>query len=518
VLPQGQLSYQDIHAVPADFGAQWGKALQKFGKQGMAAGNTLENEAAALQQIVNETNVNDAYANRFDPAMRQKYSDFLKLRGKDAGAAFSDYRQQILDLARETGESLPNPAQQGLFDQISRPRISADLDGMARHAASQTVAWQNDTTGAMSDLYSRRIVDCRNDFDKVAGPAGLIQDIRLTNQAQSDLMGQDKAVADRNAAAAIDKGLSDAVLTEAQINPDGAKLLYDRYSPYMSSDDVRQHVLDHLLPALRQANSAAVYKDVTAKFDLTNPDTDVDAAVKWVMDPANYQDRLADPDQRSDVAKAVRGEWNRINQVRKENQVAADNSFVDALARRQIAGLQLQTWKDPKTGLPPSDNILRAAIDRDANPGPQPPPGDNDALTILVDHISAKRMPDPGPINEAWLRNLITDDSLKDLTFLYGAYHDPALSRWYEDARAAFDARFGTQPPQAVPPLAGSDTAPAAPDTQAGGPTALLPGYLVGLDQTVREQNLRNLQIRDTADRMLQDLDSTYTEPPPRSQ
>jgi hypothetical protein len=58
----------------------------------------------------------------------------------------------------------------------------------------------------------------------------------------------------------------------------------------MSSDEVRQHVLDNLLPAVRQEQNAAVYKDVLNRFNLTGPDSDssnISDAIDWIKDPEN---------------------------------------------------------------------------------------------------------------------------------------------------------------------------------------------------------------------------------------
>ena len=77
VLPQGQLAYQDIHATPAEFGWQVAKTLQTIGK--MSA-----KDAILEQKNLNKVNVDDQYANQFDPAARSIYEEYLTLKGKDA--------------------------------------------------------------------------------------------------------------------------------------------------------------------------------------------------------------------------------------------------------------------------------------------------------------------------------------------------------------------------------------------------------------------------------------------------
>ena len=506
ILPQGRLAYQDIRATPESFGGQVGQTLQNTGR-------ILEKNAISRQELLNKVNVNDVYATQFDPAARAIYEEFLTLRGKDAAVGFPAYQQKMQNLAADIREGLPNDMQRMRFDEMARHRTQINLDAMARHQASQTNQWIDQTGDAMAQTLSKRITDERYDFDYVAGPEGLIQNIKNLYASYVRVTGQDPAASGLKAGAAIDKGLSDAVLTEAQINPAGAKMLYGRYAPYLSSDGVRQHVLDNLLPAVRKEQNTAVYNDLMTRFNLTDPDSDVGAATSWVMDPNNYKGRVADLSQRNDIAKAIQGEWNRVRQVQKDNQSSVDSNFTDAVARRQIAGLQLQTWKDPKTGLPPSSDILQAAMEHDANPV-QPGVSDRDTLARLASDISNRRMNDPGPINQAYLRNLIANQDFRNLTGLYDTYRDPAKSRWFDYARDAFFARFGGPTPPSSEAGGFESGRGASPPPESNGLSAgamtLFPRYLTDLDQAVREQNLKGMQIRDAADKMLQDLDRTY--------
>ena len=120
----------------------------------------------------------------------------------------------------------------------------------------------------------------------------------------------------------------------------------------------------------------------------------------------------------------------------------------------------------------------------------------------------------PGPINQAYLQNLISNRDFRDLSGLYDTCRDPAKSRWFDYARDAFFARFGGPAPpssEAGASNSGPAASPAAASNGAGASaTPLFPRYLLDLDQAVREQNLKGMQIRDAADRILKDLDRTY--------
>ncbi len=177
VMPQGQLAYNTIgRATPEAFGGQVGATLQQ-------TGNMLEQHAVVRQQLANETNVNDVYANQFSPAAREIYQNYMKLEGKDAEAQFPDFQQQMNDLRTQIRSGLPNTMQQKAFDAASTRRVEADLDGMARYGAAQTKAWEwNTHTAVMADLVSeaeanwnnpQRLQDVRDRMDDETAGYGL---------------------------------------------------------------------------------------------------------------------------------------------------------------------------------------------------------------------------------------------------------------------------------------------------------------------------------------------------------
>jgi hypothetical protein len=136
--------YFDIKASPEMFGGQVGATLQQ-------AGGMLERHAVERQQLANETNVNDVYANQFSPQFRAIRDQFLKLEGKDAEAQFPAYEAQMNDLRAQYRAALPNDMQRMMFDVRSTRRAELELDGMARYAVQQTKAWQWNTHRAVID-------------------------------------------------------------------------------------------------------------------------------------------------------------------------------------------------------------------------------------------------------------------------------------------------------------------------------------------------------------------------------
>ena len=506
VLPAGQLAYQQNHATPDEFGARMARTLE-------LAGRRLERDA--LKRI-DETNVNDLFANQFDPAFRGIYKNFLNLGGKEAAEQLPAVRQQMMDLTGQFSEALPNDYQRSLFNQMSNGRMNSDLSGLARHAAASLDQWKIDTAGAISDAAARRIGDNIYDFDKVAGPDGLINGIRRMSEAGSGVTGEDRPVSGLRAAGSIDKGLSDAILNEAQSNPTGAKLLYDQYQQFFSSDAVRDHVLGNLSPILSNAFKTDAFNDTIAKFGAVGPPAgaaaasggvplDPDAAhgsalngaTAHVMDLSNYPD--LDPDQRSEVARAVRAELNQQSRTRDDSQKAANDNLQVGAISGSITPEQLLSWRDPKTGLPASPQTINDVGEWLANPI-RAANSNPDALAGLAKDIAWRRLPDATPINDAFRSGDISQADWMHMRDVLETASDPSKSRWFDYAKTAFNARYRR------PCLANWRKSPAR--------RRFFPSYLMDLNGAYATTDLKGDTVRDLTNKMLNDVNNLL--PPPR--
>ena len=94
-------------------------------------------------------------------------------------------------------------------------------------------------------------------------------------------------------------------------------------------------------------------------------------------------------------------------------------------------------------------------------------------------------------VNEGYLRNLITDRDYRDLADLSDTYLDPAKSRWFDYARGAFYSHFS------------DSSEPSGVNSEA---MKLFPACLMGLNGAVRDEDLKGSEIRDLANKMLDDF------------
>jgi hypothetical protein len=484
VAPQGQLQPNQIDkASPADFGGQVGQALDQ-------AGNMMEQHAVARQQIINAAAVDDVYANKFNPAFRAIYMDYYKLQGKDAEAAFPAVQKQMQDLANETAASLDNPMQQKAFNEIARRRMASDLDGMARYAAQQTNSWINQTTDAMGNVYSTRILDNRQDPGAVAG---YIENIKNLYAAQGQNSGTPKAIYEAKAAQVIDSALQNAILTEAgdpakgiQGNPANAENLYNQYQQFLSGDQAKQHAQAMYVPKLEEQRVNTVYTDLSSKFNPADPNVNPQDALNYIRDPKNYAGQITDA-QRTTVANTFLGDWHRAGEIQKTNQSLADNSFVDAINKGQIAAAdQFNAWKDPTTGLPASPKLVQSAIDRSLR-GASSNPANRQTLVDLSDAVSNRGLTDSAPINQAYLDGKIDKTERTALLGLQDKMQHPERDPWFKQAEQMYKDRYG----------AGNADA-----------HALYPQFINNLQQNIQEQGLKGHQIYEMAQKMLEPVDN----------
>jgi hypothetical protein len=225
--------------------------------------------------------------------------------------------------------------QQKIFNEIARRRMASDLDGMARYAAQQTNAWVGQTTEAMGGVYSTRIVDNRNDPNKVDA---FLKNIDQLYASRGQVSGQSAATYTLQAANVKNQAINQAITTELQIDPGNAQNLYNQYSQYLSDDNVRAKIQKTMQPVVQQAQEDYAYKYAKGKFNLSSdsPKAEYDNAFAYVMNPDNSKELGIDgPDARNRVASTIYTEGNRFEQARNQQQADIDSDWMN----KGIAGM-----------------------------------------------------------------------------------------------------------------------------------------------------------------------------------
>jgi hypothetical protein len=490
VMPQGRLEPERLDVNPNEFGAQVGQAVERLGATAEQAGNMLAQHAVERQKLLNAANVDDVYANQFDPAFRQKYMDFLKLKGKDAEAAFPQFQQEMHDLLTETAQSLPNQMQQHTFNEVARRRMMSDLDGMARHAAAETNSWIGQTTEATGGVYMNRIVDNRNDPNKVAG---FVNSINNLYSAQGQITDQDPVVYNAKAANVIDSGISRAINTELELSPENAQNLLDQYGKFLSNDGVRADLANRIQPKLQVKQEQDVYGYVYNLYGIGNPDSNINDAISAVMDPNQFT-HLSNQ-QRNEIAHTISAEWNRTRQVRNDEQKTVNEGFEDGVLKGTIPPRQIINYVDPKTGIAPDaktrENVLSNWVPKLDHLG-ELKKSDPGTLTDLTDAVSDRLLLDRGPINDAYANGHITEADWKNLRNTQDIMQDKSKTRWWTEVDQLYKSRYQDN--------LGNWASPEA--------RMLYPQFISNLDDAIREQNLKGHQVIEMANKMLEPVDS----------
>lgn len=131
-------------ASAASFGGPEGAALQKVGGAIGQAGDLAAANAIKFQAQQNETEVDQANV-QYDTARRGMLFDedgFYNKKGKTAYDAMQPTAQAIEKLRADTRATLTNPAQQRMFDVMSRRNTEIDLRSMSVHAAQENQQWK----------------------------------------------------------------------------------------------------------------------------------------------------------------------------------------------------------------------------------------------------------------------------------------------------------------------------------------------------------------------------------------
>lgn len=164
VAPAGASGvFQRDASDPNAFGASVAAAGERLGATVDQAANRAAESAIRFQTIQNETEVNDAYANRFSPKFRDLYQKYYSLQGKDAVDQMPDFINQMQGVREDARGELKSDVQRKLFDAMSRRRVESELDGMARYADTQNKVYRADTHGAVLKQLSDQAADKYND-------------------------------------------------------------------------------------------------------------------------------------------------------------------------------------------------------------------------------------------------------------------------------------------------------------------------------------------------------------------
>lgn len=239
------LQSQQIQSSAADFGGVTAQAVGQLAQGMQQAGDQVTQIGMRQLDMQRETNANNQYANSFSPALRQIYTNYYALQGKDAVDQLPQYQKQIQDLQQQQRDGLKDPVAQHMFDQVSTRRTQMELDAMSRYADTQNKVYQQQASDGMVKSFQQQAMDKWNDPVLFNGMANSITAERMSHAAAT---GQPVEYA------------------QAQIHGDLSKMWTDRLSVMANSDPVAAYqTLEN--GEDWTANGGAQHTDVKGQID-----------------------------------------------------------------------------------------------------------------------------------------------------------------------------------------------------------------------------------------------------------
>lgn len=140
-----------VQASPQDFGAQIGGAVEKLGAAGERVGGDISDIAIQRAIKINEATVNAArgdWFNKTDQLLHDPTLGFYAQTGYGAAQAYQPTLDKMNDLRQQALDSLANPQQKLMYDQLTRREYDWNREKMGLHADQQfNHALQDDYQG-----------------------------------------------------------------------------------------------------------------------------------------------------------------------------------------------------------------------------------------------------------------------------------------------------------------------------------------------------------------------------------
>lgn len=250
--------YDPVRADASDFGGQAGQAMQQFGGAAQQTSDMLAQHAMQMQQLNNEAATKQAYID-FSQQMRTTLFDpktgYYALQGKDAVDAYQPTIDKLQQLRQTVVDNLANDQQRRMFQDVALRRTEVELDGMARHAAGQQRAWQDQTSDGVVQDNLNDAAAYYND-PKRFGLAVITGQQEISNHAAQVGMPPEQEQAKR---AAFTSAAWKARVERMAINdPVGAQNIYQQNMEQMTGTDqsLVERQLKPLVDAVQTRNIA----------------------------------------------------------------------------------------------------------------------------------------------------------------------------------------------------------------------------------------------------------------------
>lgn len=349
-------------ATPEAFGEGPAIGIGRIGAAVARAGDMLGAQAVKLQEVENETAVNDTYANRFSPAVRDVVNEVRGLQGKAAVEAFEPAKQRIEKIREETRKDL-NPTAARMFDQLTRRHVDLELDRIAGHAAAQKRVWRTQTHESTLKNYLDEASDKFNDPGHVER---LIRSGRAEIEAYAVEAGHDAETVkqrERAFSSAVRGNVVDRLLNAS---PGAAQAYYKAHlGEFDAADKVR---LERTIRARQEHLTALARSRLRDGLDEANLAISQGVLPDVALAQKNYEQAKALGDERTaarwnviatkgatlaefgtlplaDQARAVQEKYDAIADPAKRDEGAlVEYQVMNSVLRRSVEAYRANPW------------------------------------------------------------------------------------------------------------------------------------------------------------------------------
>jgi hypothetical protein len=246
-----------------------GTAFSRAGNLYEKAGDEMFRRAVALQEVKNETAVNEAVS-AYDVEDGKAQGEFFALKGNNAVGQYPKFLQDTQDRRKKFRDSLTNPAQQRAFDSQTMGPMGRSIREAGRHTGAEQKHAYVASLDAKVMTASDKVKD--HPWDDQASEEAK-SDMREAIDRKNQALGNSKDVADVEYKQQLERLTAKRLTAQSEEQP---SLAWDNFQKTKDTlpADIRDQVEHKILDEMRGSSTLGAFKQVMRDYLSGKPDED----------------------------------------------------------------------------------------------------------------------------------------------------------------------------------------------------------------------------------------------------